>query len=257
MTRQKSIVAETTLQSWPVGGHDPELDHLLATHAPDGSTINLTTALSDPLLGETALVSSFGAESVVLIHLVWKACRDIPVVFIDTGRHFPATLAYVDHLKDALNLNLHVVSADAEHINREDPHKTLDRINPDQCCQLRKGLPLSDALQGYDSWISGRKRYHGGARSHLPLFERDGDKIKLNPMARWDQTDVQAYFEAHDLPRHPLERFGFLSIGCEPCTRAVEEGEDARAGRWAHTPEKIECGIHISPEGKIIRLSQQ
>jgi phosphoadenosine phosphosulfate reductase len=104
--------------------------------------------------------------------------------------------------------------------------------------------PLANALAGFDAWISGRKRYQGGARLHLPLVEADGPRIKINPLAHWTKEDVRAYLKTHDLPEHPLVADGFRSIGCVPCTTRVEAGDDERAGRWRGLG-KTECGIHF------------
>ncbi len=239
--------------TWPEGGFDPELERLQAAYLPDSGHFDLAGALLDPALANIALVSSFGTESAVLLHLVSQIRPDVPVVFLDTGRHFPATLDYVDQLTELLGLNLLRVKPDATLVAGEDPDGGLAKSNPDMCCNLRKTFPLADTLAGFDAWISGRKRFQASSRAAIPVFERDGQKIKLNPLALWSKQGVDDYRARFALPPHPLEQFGFLSIGCEPCTRAVAEGEDPRAGRWAHSPEKQECGIHLSPEGRWVR----
>lgn len=245
--------AERFDASWPAGGHDPELARLQAAYLPDGGGLDLVAALGDPALANIALVSSFGAESAVLLHLVSQVKPCIPVIFLDTGRHFPATLDYVDTLEQCLGLTVLRVGPNASLVASEDPDQSLAKRDPDMCCNLRKTFPLADALAGFDAWISGRKRFQATSRAAIPVFERDGDKIKLNPLALWSKAEVDAYRARHALPAHPLEQFGFLSIGCEPCTRAVAEGEDPRAGRWAHVPDKQECGIHLGPDGRWVR----
>ncbi len=245
--------AERLDANWPAGGHDPELTRLQGSYLPEGRGLDLVAALNDPALANIALVSSFGAESAVLLHLVSQIKPDIPVIFLDTGRHFPATLDYVDTLEQHLGLNVLRVCPEASFIAGEDPDLSLAKRDPDMCCNLRKTFPLADALEGFGAWISGRKRFQASSRAAIPVFERDGDKIKLNPLALWSKAEVDAYRARHALPAHPLEQFGFLSIGCEPCTRAVAEGEDARAGRWAHVPDKQECGIHLGPDGRWVR----
>ena len=125
----------------------------------------------------------------------------------------------------------------------EDPEKFLWARDPDRCCQIRKVLPLAKALDGYEAWITGRKRFQAATRSALPLFESEGDRVKINPLAGWTQERLEAYFDAHDLPRHVLVKQNYLSIGCIPCTSPVKPGEDARAGRWRGRG-KTECGIH-------------
>ncbi|MEK9966457.1 MAG: phosphoadenylyl-sulfate reductase, partial [Rhodospirillaceae bacterium] len=103
--------------------------------------------------------------------------------------------------------------------------------------------PMERALEGFDAWVTGRKRFQGGNRTTLPVVEVENRRVKINPLAGWSPQDVDAYFETHDLPRHPLWEFSYLSIGCHPCTRAVKPGEDPRAGRWDGS-DKTECGIH-------------
>ncbi|MDF0599280.1 phosphoadenylyl-sulfate reductase [Psychromarinibacter sp. C21-152] len=218
--------------------------------------LDIPGLLKDTKLGRTAIVSSFGAESVVLLHYVVSVLPDIPVLFLDTGKHFPETLAYRDEVADALGLNLQVATPDSSLLEKEDPYGVLYGRDPNACCTIRKTFPLQDAIAPFDSWISGRKRYQGASRAALPILERDGEKIKINPMASWLESDVRAYFARHDLPRHPLEANGYPSIGCAPCTQPVAAGDDQRAGRWAHMPDKTECGIHLGPDGRFVRSAQ-
>jgi len=169
---------------------------------------------------------------------------NLPVLFLDTDRHFFQTLQYRDELKAKLGLqNLVVLKADEAEAANEDAKGTLWRTNPDACCDLRKVRPLNRVMEGYGAWISGRKRHQSATRANLPIVEWDGRHFKVNPLARWTQDDLDAYFAQHDLPPHPLVEQGFPSIGCFTCTKPVEQGQDARAGRWAGT-EKVECGIH-------------
>ena len=249
------MVTETNFASWPQGAQDDLVQTLTDTYLEraDAEDLDLKMLLNDPRLGRFAVLSSFGAESVVMIHLVTNVCRDAPVLFLDTGQHFPETLDYVAHVKEALNLNLTIIKPDSDLALSEDPDKTLHQTNPNQCCMLRKSLPLGDALQGYDTWLTGRKRFHGGLRSFMPVIERDGQHLKINPLARWSKKRLETYFYEHELPRHPLERFGFASIGCAPCTAPIVEGQSLREGRWADMPSKFECGIHLSPDGTLIR----
>jgi phosphoadenosine phosphosulfate reductase len=195
-----------------------------------------------------ALVSSFGAESAVLLSLLAEVDRALPVVFLDTGKLFPETLAYRDLLVARLGLtDVRSVTPDPERLAAADPHKALWISNPDFCCQIRKTEPLQRALTGMDAWITGRKRFQSRVRSELRVFEADGERIKVNPLAMWSSADLKAYFVAHDLPEHPLVAMGYLSIGCVPCTTKVSPGEDERAGRWRGM-EKVECGIHTALE---------
>lgn len=249
------MVTESNFAAWPEGAQDQLVQALTDTYLETRASedLDLGAILKDQRLGRFALLSSFGAESVVMIHLVTSLARETPVLFLDTGQHFPETLEYVEHLKSSLGLNLHIIKPNPDLTLREDPEKTLHKSNPNQCCMLRKSLPLGDALQGYDTWFTGRKRFHGGLRSFMPVIERDGQHLKINPLARWSKRRVEAYFYEHDLPRHPLERFGYASIGCEPCTVPIEAGQELREGRWADMPSKLECGIHLGPDATLIR----
>ncbi len=204
----------------------------------------LRAAIFDLFPDKIALVSSFGAESAVLLHLVAQIKPDIPVIFLDTKKHFAQTLNYRKKLAANLNLtNVVSVSPQEDEIEQEDADGNLWRHNPDACCTLRKVRPLSDILRGYDSWITGRKQFHGGGRVQLPVFDVSLPHIKVNPIVSWTQDDVGEYVKTHNLPAHPLVARGYPSIGCWPCTHPVVDGDDVRAGRWRGAA-KTECGIH-------------
>lgn len=205
----------------------------------------LRLAIEELFPGRIALVSSFGADSAVLLHMLGEIDKTVPVVFVDTLQLFAETLAYRDALVARLGLT-QVVSArpDPCALAQDDPENFLWAKDPDRCCEIRKVLPLAKALEGYDAWITGRKRFQAATRTALPLFESEGERIKLNPLAGWSEADIAAYFAAHDLPRHPLVDKNYLSIGCIPCTSPVKPGEDTRAGRWRGRG-KTECGIHL------------
>ncbi len=199
-----------------------------------------------------ALVSSFGAESVALLHLTAMVNRDAPVIFIDTEMLFVETLVYQQEVAERLGLrNLQIIrSIDAK---GQDPDATLHQRDTDACCNLRKIQPLQSALNDRGGWITGRKRFQSGQRAALDFFEvEDGtDRIKVNPLAYWQPGDVADYIAENRLPRHPLVARGYPSIGCAPCTSPVAAGEDPRAGRWRNT-NKDECGIHFE-NGRAIR----
>ncbi|MCE8519441.1 phosphoadenylyl-sulfate reductase [Ruegeria pomeroyi] len=204
--------------------------------------------------GNIALVSSFGAESVVLLHMAAVIDRQVPVLFIDTQMLFAETLVYQQEVSERLGLkNVHVIRADDDDVARNDPYGALRLRDTDACCTLRKTIPLQRALSGYDGWITGRKRFQAGTRAALDFFEvEDGTgRIKVNPLAHWAPEDVRAYMEENRLPRHPLVAQGYPSIGCAPCTSPVAPGEDPRAGRWRNQ-NKEECGIHFV-DGKMVR----
>lgn len=205
----------------------------------------LPVALREAFPGRIAVVSSFGAESAVLLHLVAAVDPGTPILFVDTGRHFPETLQYRDRLATHLGLrDVRSVRPTAEEVARLDPDLSRATWDPDGCCAFRKTAPLQRALAGYAAWISGRKRFQASTRFDLPVFEADDRHVKVNPLASWSANDIETYVAKHRLPAHPLVAQGYLSIGCAPCTSIVEAGEDPRAGRWRGF-EKTECGIHL------------
>ncbi|MBO9499278.1 MAG: phosphoadenylyl-sulfate reductase [Novosphingobium sp.] len=222
----------------------------------------LGTVLKDNLLGEVAIVSSFGAESAVLLHLIAQVDKTIPVLFLDTEKHFPETLAYRDELVAFLGLtDLRILTPEVEEIAKKDEAGLRWSWDPDGCCEIRKVKPLAKALADFDASITGRKAFQASTRSQLPRFEIDmtdaQGRLKFNPLIDWTAADIEAYMVEHDLPRHPLVAEGYPSIGCSPCTHKVAPGEDPRSGRWKGW-DKTECGIHSpnnpdayrqSPEG--------
>lgn len=201
--------------------------------------------LTGELKGRVAAVSSFGAESAVLLHLISQIDRDIPVIFLNTQKIFGETLAYRDELSERLGLtDLRVFRPDPHVLAAKDSTGLRWSYDPDGCCDLRKVQPLRRALAPFDAWISGRKGFQAGTRTLMPRFEEDEGRLKLNPLADWDKPRLEAWFAEHKLPRHPLEAEGYPSIGCAPCTSKVQPGEDPRAGRWRGW-DKVECGIHV------------
>ena len=203
--------------------------------------------------GNVAVVSSFGAESSVLLHLVASVDPTIPVLFLETGKHFQETLVYRDLLAERLGL------ADVRNLTPE-PSALADKdesglrwsYDPDGCCDIRKVLPLAAELAGFDASITGRKAFQAETRKNLPRFEIDASdaigRLKINPLADWPPERIAAYMEEHGLPPHPLVEQGYPSIGCSPCTSKVAEGEDPRSGRWRGW-DKVECGIHEPGKG--------
>ena len=211
----------------------------------------LKHVLTDVQIGKVALVSSFGAEAVVLLHMVSEIDKSTPVIFLDTEMLFPETLTYQRDLSAQLGLtDVRVIGPERDAVLAHDVDGLLHQADTDACCDLRKTQPLNAALAEFGGWITGRKRYQSGTRAQLPLFEKEERKIKINPLADWTSQDVQDYIAAHNVPRHPLVAQGFPSVGCMPCTTRVSALEDPRAGRWRGS-EKTECGIHNRPRKDI------
>jgi len=216
-------------------------------HAKSTPQMILAHALDDVRLGKTAIVSSFGAESVVLLHMASEIRKDVPVIFLETEMLFPETLRYQRKVAEFLGLtDIRVITPDRTAVLERDVDGLLHQADVDACCNLRKTEPLARALEGFGGWITGRKRFQNGQRASLPVFEKDpgSARVKVNPLADWTREQIADYMETHDLPRHPLVARGFRSIGCWPCTHAVGVDEDDRAGRW-QGQEKTECGIHF------------
>jgi phosphoadenosine phosphosulfate reductase len=226
------------------GSQAAELNARLADAAPRDI---IAAALGAVAHGRFAIVSSFGAESAVLLAAAAEVDRGVPILMIVTGYLFTETLAYRDQLQERLGLtNLRSLTPDPAETATEDREGDLFQRDPDACCALRKIRPLGKALDGFEAWANGRKRYQGANRSSIPVVEIDGPRLKFNPLAHLSRGDVVQRFRALGLPPHPLEKFGFASIGCMPCTSRVAPGEDPRAGRWRGRG-KLECGIHAAP----------
>lgn len=212
----------------------------------------LHAAIREVFPGRIALVSSFGTEAAILLHMVAQIDPYTPVMFLETGKHFPETLQYRDTLVRELGLcNTHTVTPRPAILEADDPDGELHKRDTNLCCHVRKTLPMLAALRVYDCWITGRKRHQSSTRSELTLYEAEDCRIKVNPLVDWNPEMLREYFAKHDLPEHPLMARGYLSVGCAPCTKAVKPGEDPRAGRWADS-DKTECGIHIV-DGKLVR----
>lgn len=209
----------------------------------------LGAVLREGLAGRVAAVSSFGAESAVLLHQIASIDPSVPVLFLETGKHFPETLAYRDEITARLGLtNLINLTPDPALLAKRDESGLRWSYDPDGCCEIRKVLPLARALAGFDASFTGRKGFQSATRAGLARFELDTTdamgRLKINPLADWSSDQIASYFAATGLPAHPLVAQGYPSIGCSPCTSMVAPGEDARAGRWKGW-DKTECGIHV------------
>ncbi len=226
-------------------GEAAELDARLRAAEPQA----ILRAAHERFGDRLALVSSFGAESAVLLHMAARIDPGMAVLFLDTGMLFGQTLDYRQRLAGRLGLtNVRDLRPQFQDLAIHDPAADLWKSNTDACCHIRKVLPLDRALEGYDGWITGRKRFQGGERARLKVVEQGDRQVKFNPLANWSKEQLDAYAAEHDLPAHPLVEFGYPSIGCWPCTKPVEEGDDIRSGRWAGQ-DKTECGIHLPHAG--------
>ena len=194
--------------------------------------------------GHIAVVSSFGAESAVLLALVADLDRTTPVLFLQTGQHFPETLRYRRDLAAALGLlDVRDIHPAPHAVAGRDPEGALHAFDADACCALRKAEPMEAALAPFTAWVTGRKRAQSATRAAMPLTEWEDGRLKVNPLAEWTAADIEAEMVRRGLPRHPLAALGYRSIGCAPCTQPTAPGADPRSGRWSATG-KTECGIH-------------
>ncbi len=209
----------------------------------------LCTVIREGLAGRIGVVSSFGAESAVLLHLIAQIDPATPVVFLETHKHFAETIAYRDTLVAQLGLtNLVIVEPDPARLATRDANGLRWSFDPDGCCEIRKVEPLARALSEFDATITGRKGFQSATRAGLARFEIDrsevAGRLKINPLANWSKEALDVYVNEHDLPAHPLVAQGYPSVGCSPCTSKVAAGEDPRSGRWKGW-DKVECGIHV------------
>ena len=209
----------------------------------------LRLAIRDAFPGKIAVISSFAAESVVLLHLVAEIDPTTPVLFLNTHKLFGETMRYRDRLQETLGLvDIRAVGPHPDDRKAQDPEGTLWSRNPDACCHFRKVVPLRRALAGFDAVVTGRKRFQTTQRATMEKVELAEGRVRFNPLVDWSLFDLTAYIEEHRLPKHPLINDGYPSIGCIPCTRRVGAGEGYRDGRWAGS-EKDECGIHSGIDG--------
>lgn len=229
---------------------DPELDaRALAdelNHRFEGASAEdvIAFAVREGFPGAVGAVSSFGAESAVLLNLIASVEKSTPVLFLDTGKHFGETLDFRRDLTATLGLtDVRDIAPLADKLASEDPDGTLHTISTDRCCDIRKVEPMARAVIPFDAWFTGRKRFQASTRAALPLFEAVGHRIRINPLAGWSEDDLADYQEKHDLPVHPLVPYGYFSVGCAPCTEPSPP-DDQRGGRW-RGQGKVECGIHL------------
>lgn len=239
-------------QNQPIPDYKSYVAQLAQLHASwDGlEGAELIAASVEKFGDRLAVTSSFGSESVVELHMLSQISPSTKVIFLNTGKLFGETLSYLELVKNKLGLtNISVMEPDLADKKKLDPKGVLWNSNPDQCCHFRKTLPQERALKDIDAIITGRKRFQTAARQNLPFVDLvkrpegfDGLRWTINPLAAWSLDEIHTYIEKQGLPRHPLVKDGFLSIGCMPCTDRTTP-EDYRAGRWVGRG-KEECGIH-------------
>lgn len=198
--------------------------------------------------GRVCVTSSFQAECVALVHMLVERRPEIPVLFLDTGYHFPETLEYRDRIAAALDLNVVNLTPKLTVAQQESQFGILYASQPDRCCAMRKVEPLFRALEEYDTWFTGLRREQSKTRAQLrPIddFRLPTGKVlcKVSPLADWSAREVWGYLREHGIPTLPLYERGYASIGCAPCTSLPPDPDDPRSGRWAG--RKLECGIHI------------
>lgn len=209
-----------------------------------------------------AVATSFQSSGLVILHLIRDIRPDVPVLFLETGFHFPETLEFRDRIAD--EWGLHVVNLRGRHGSAEEQERRfgpeLYRRDPDRCCAINKVEPLQEALEDLDGWISGVRRDQSPVRAETPVLEAQmlpsgHEVMKIHPLAHWTATDVNDYIARYEIPTHPLLEKGYRSIGCWPCTRPVGDDEDERDGRWDGFT-KTECGIHSFGRGLALQQSE-
>ncbi|MEZ5402325.1 MAG: phosphoadenylyl-sulfate reductase [Bryobacteraceae bacterium] len=206
-----------------------------------------------------AVVTSFQDEGMVLLHMAAAIDPGIRVITLDTGRLPGATFEMMEIVRNQLGLNVEVVYPDANELERMVTRYGPSLFHRDPslrklCCHVRKTLPLERKLSGISAWAAGLRRGQSEERASVEQVESNGGRTKLNPLAHWTATEVAAYLERHRVPRHPLYAEGYTTIGCAPCTRALNAGESGRDGRWWWETESAkECGIHVAADGAMRR----
>ncbi len=195
--------------------------------------------------------SSFQTHSIVLLHIMIQIDRTIPVYFINTGYHFPETIAFRNQIVELLGLNLQDIYADVpRNMQKDASGKLLFASDPDFCCHLNKVQPLDNLLPKYDVWINGVRADQSAVRKAMKTEQpAKYGVVRFHPMLDWSGRMIETYLKEHRIPRHPLEMQGYLSIGCEPCTRKFDPNITEREARWFGL-NKTECGLHTELAGK-------
>lgn len=189
--------------------------------------------------------SSFQSHSLVLLHILSRIDKSIPVYFINTGYHFPETIQFRDHITELFGLNtVDLMSEVPKYMQRDGEGKLLFASDPDHCCYLNKTQPMDGILRTFDVWINGVRADQSAVRAAMKVEQpAPYGTIRFHPMLDWSAKMIWAYHKEHNLPKHPLEEKGYVSIGCEPCTRRLDPAMQEREARW-YGLKKVECGLH-------------
>ena len=215
---------------------------------------DIVAFIVDKFGGKVTLASSLGAEDQVLTHMLVNYAKTMDIFVLDTGRLHQETYDVMAKTREKYGVTYRLFFPDSGSVEsmvlEKGPNLFYESVeNRKECCFVRKVAPLKRALTGYSAWFTGIRRAQSVTRMQTPVVEWDTghNMVKVNPLVTWSKRDVCDYIKAHDIPYNALHDLGFASIGCAPCTRAVEPGDDERAGRWWwETPEQKECGLHVS-----------
>lgn len=226
----------------------------------DLNTEKLIEYILNQFRDKVALASSLGAEDQVLTHIMLKLNPEANIFTLDTGRLNPETYDVLEATNRKYDTKIEVVFPDFKRVekmvNEQGPNLFYESVeNRKLCCQIRKVEPLKRKLSGLEAWITGLRKAQSTTRNTLDVVEFDEKHgmLKFNPLADWSHEDVWGFIKKHDIPYNKLHEKGYASIGCAPCTRAIGDGEDVRAGRWWwEDPQSKECGLHIK-DGKLVR----
>jgi phosphoadenosine phosphosulfate reductase len=218
-------------------------------HLAEGNALDIIRWAYDTFSHQLVYACSFGAEGIVLVDLISRAKRDATIIFLDTHVHFKETYELIEDMQARYpSIQLKMIQPELTLAEQAAKHgERLWETNPDLCCYIRKNKPLKQALEGYTAWLSGLRRAQSPTRAKTEFVNKD-DKfqmIKICPLIHWSWEDIWQYIKDHNLPYNPLHDQDYPSIGCEPCTKPVKEGDDLRAGRWTGL-QKTECGLHIN-----------
>jgi phosphoadenosine phosphosulfate reductase len=206
-----------------------------------------------------AVVTSFQYEGMVIVDMAARRSKDVRVFTIDTGRLPAETFDMIELVRSRYGIAVQPILPDADEVEamvgKHGPNLFYESVaHRTACCQFRKVRPLERKLAGFDAWLTGLRRSQSATREAAPKISEEQGRVKISPLADWSREQVEAYTLQHDVPRHPLYAKGYTSIGCAPCSRATEPGEDERAGRWWwETGAAKECGLHFAPDGRAMR----